>query len=85
MKTIQTRNLVCAIYFDRFGGAWVATGLDGQLTKIDREGNVLGAMGSRVQEAGTWGESSYLVMNSKGHIISGDTTRGRITVWTPDK
>ena len=33
----------------------------------------------------TWGESSYLVMNSKGQIISGDTTRGRITVWTPDK
>jgi hypothetical protein len=85
VKTIQTRNLVCAIYFDRFGGVWLATGLDGQLTKIDREGNVLGAMGSRGQEAGTWGESSYLVMNSKGHIISGDTTRGRITVWTPDK
>ena len=42
-------------------------------------------MGSRGQEAGTWGESSYLVMNSKGQIISGDTTRGRITVWTPDK
>jgi hypothetical protein len=85
VKTIQTRNLVCAIYFDRFGGVWVATGLDGQLTKVDREGNVLGAMGSRGQEAGTWGESSYLVMNSKGHIISGDTTRGRITVWTPDR
>jgi hypothetical protein len=85
VKTIQTRNLVCAIYFDRFGGVWLATGLDGQLTKIDRDGNVLGAMGSRGQEAGTWGESSYLVMNSKGHIISGDTTRGRITVWTPDK
>ena len=57
VKTIQTKNLVCAIYFDRFGGAWVATGLDGQLTKIDRDGNVLGAMGSRGQEAGTWGES----------------------------
>ena len=85
VKTIQTKNLVCAIYFDRFGGAWVATGLDGQLTKIDREGNVLGAMGSRGQDAGTWGESSYLVMNSKGVIYSGDTTRGRITMWTPDR
>ena len=78
------RSLRCAVH-RLFGGAWVATGLDGQLTKIDREGNVLGAMGSRGQEAGTCGESSYLVMNSKGQIISGDTTRGRITVWTPDK
>jgi hypothetical protein len=41
-------------------------------------------MGSRGQGEGTWGESSFLVMNSKGQIISGDTTRGRINIWTPD-
>jgi len=85
VKTIQMKNLVCSIYFDRFGGVWTGTGLDGQLLKIDRDANVIGAMGSRGQEAGTWGESSYLVMNSRGEIISGDTTRGRINVWTPDK
>ena len=85
VKTIQMKNLVCSIYFDRFGGVWTGTGLDGQLLKIDRDANVIGAMGSRGQEAGTWGESSYLVMDSKGNIYSGDTVRGRITKWTPDK
>jgi hypothetical protein len=85
VKTIQMKNLVCSIYFDRFGGVWTGTGLDGQLLKIDRDANVIGALGSRGQDAGTWGESSFLVMNSKGEIISGDTTRGRINVWTPNK
>ena len=85
VKTIQMKNLVCSIYFDRFGGVWTGTGLDGQLLKVDRDAKVLGAMGSRGQEPGTWGESSYLVMDSKGNIYSGDTVRGRITKWTPDK
>jgi hypothetical protein len=85
VKTIQMKNLVCSIYFDRFGGVWTGTGLDGQLLKIDRDANVIGAMGSRGQDAGTWGESSYLTMDSKGNIYSGDTTRGRITMWTPNK
>ena len=58
VKTIQMKNLVCSIYFDRFGGVWTGTGLDGQLLKIDRDANVLGAMGSRGQDAGTWGESA---------------------------
>jgi len=85
VKTIQMKNLVCSIYFDRFGGVWTGTGLDGQLLKIDRDANVIGVLGVRGNDVGTWGESSFLVMNSKGEIISGDTTRGRINVWTPNK
>jgi hypothetical protein len=85
VRTIQMKNLVCSIYFDRFGGVWTGTGLDGQLLKIDRDAKVIGVLGVRGSDVGTWGESSYLVMNSKGQIISGDTTRGRINVWTPNK
>jgi len=57
--------------------------LTGQLTKLDRDGNVIGVMGVLGNGDGSWGESSYLVMDSKGNIFSGDTTRGRITKWTP--
>ena len=85
LRTIQMKNLVCSIYFDRFGGVWSGTGLDGQLSKLDRDGNVIGMMGIPGNGDGTWGESSYLAMDSKGNIYSGDTTRGRITKWTPSK
>ena len=68
------KNLVCSIYFDRFGNVWAGTGLDGQLTKLDRDGNVIGAMGPGPGRGeGNWGESSYLTMDSKGNIFSGDT------------
>ncbi|MEP6714263.1 MAG: hypothetical protein ABJC09_01740 [Terriglobia bacterium] len=85
LRSIPMKNLVCSIYFDRFGGVWTGTGLDGQLTKVDRDGNVIGAVGVTGNGDGSWGESSYLVMDSKGNIFSGDTTRGRITKWTPSK
>jgi hypothetical protein len=83
LRTIQMKNLVCSIYFDRFGNVWSGTGLDGQLTKLDREANVIGAMGKAGRGDGQWGESSYLTMDSKGVIYSGDTVLPRITMWTP--
>jgi hypothetical protein len=84
VRTIQMKNLVCALYFDRFGGVWMGAGLDGQLLKLDRDANVIGAMGFSGNEVGGWGESSYLVMDSQGNIYSGDTVRPRITKWTPN-
>jgi hypothetical protein len=83
LRTIQMKNLVCSIYFDRFGGVWSGTGLDGQLLKIDRDANILGVMGTSGRGEGNWGESSYLTMDSKGVIYSGDTVMPRITMWTP--
>jgi hypothetical protein len=83
IRTIQMKNLVCSIYFDRFGNVWSGTGLDGQLTKLDRDGNVIGALGISGRGDGGWGESSYLTMDSKGNIYSGDTVMPRITEWTP--
>jgi len=84
LRSIPMKNLVCSIYFDRFGGVWSGTGLDGQLLKLDRDANIVGILGPGPGRGdGQWGESSYLTMDSKGVIYSGDTTNGRITMWTP--
>ena len=45
VRTIQMRNLTCALRFDPRGEPWLADGMDGQVLKIHREGNVLGAIG----------------------------------------
>ena len=36
VKTVQMRNLMCAVAFDPHGNLWVASGQDGQLLKSTR-------------------------------------------------
>jgi hypothetical protein len=82
IRTIQMRNLVCSLYFDPRGGLWMGSGLDGQLLKLDKDANVIGALGNGPGRGdGNWGESSYLTMDTKGNIYSGDTVLPRITEW----
>ncbi|MGC1269774.1 MAG: 6-bladed beta-propeller, partial [Croceibacterium sp.] len=45
IRTIQTRNLTCNVAFDKNGDLWIGSGGDGQFLKMDRNGNVLGAIG----------------------------------------
>jgi len=80
IKTIQMRNLVCALYVDPHNQLWMATGQDGQIFKIDWDGNVLGAIGNGPGRGeGQFVESSYMAMDSHGNLYTGDTSVGRIT------
>jgi hypothetical protein len=80
VKTIQMKNLMCAVAFDSHGGLWASTGRDGQLLKLDRDGHVLGAVG-RGSGIGTgqFIEATYMAWDKAGHIYSGDTSVGRVT------
>jgi sugar lactone lactonase YvrE len=80
VKTIQSTNLVCALYTDRQGQLWQATGQDGQLYKLDWDGNVLGVAGlGSGRGTGQFVESTYMGMDSKGNLWVGDTSVGRVT------
>ena len=80
LKTIQMRNLVCALYFDSRGNPWMATGQDGQFLKLDRNGKVLGAVGNGMGiGAGQFIEASYWVMDRQDNLYAGDTSVGRVT------
>src|SRR5262249_47813929 len=46
LRTMQTQNLICALYFDRTGQLWMGTGHDGQILKLDKDANVIGAIGT---------------------------------------
>jgi len=84
VKTIQMRNLVCALYVDPRGQLWMATGQDGQIFKIDWDGNVLGAIGNGPGRGeGQFVESTYMAMDSHGHLYVGDTSVPRITELVP--
>jgi len=83
IKTMQMRNLVCALYFDSHGNPWMATGQDGQFVKLDRNGRVLGAIGNGMGIGhGEFIEASYWVMDKQDNLYAGDTSVGRITKMT---
>ncbi|HJZ78898.1 MAG TPA: hypothetical protein VKD91_01090 [Pyrinomonadaceae bacterium] len=80
LKTMQMRNLVCALQFDSHGNPWMASGQDGQFLKLDRNGRVLGAIGNGMGiEAGQFIEASYWVFDKQDNLYAGDTSVGRVT------
>jgi outer membrane protein assembly factor BamB len=80
LRTMQMRNLVCALYFDSHGEPWMASGQDGQFLKLDRNGKVLGAVGNGMGIGpGQFIEASYWVMDKDDNLYAGDTSVGRVT------
>jgi sugar lactone lactonase YvrE len=80
VKTISMRNLVCAINFDSHNTPWISSGNDGQMLKLDRDGNVLGAIGNgRGTGPGQFMETDFMALDKNGNVYSGDTTVARIT------
>ena len=80
LKTLQMRNLPCALNFDSNGQPWIASGQDGQFLKLDRNGKVLGAIGNGMGIGpGQFIEASYWVMDKDDNLYAGDTAVGRIT------
>jgi sugar lactone lactonase YvrE len=81
VRTIQMRNLTCALYVDPHKQLWLATGQDGQIFKIDWDGNVHGAIGNGPGTGeGQFTESTYMAMDAQGNLYAGDTGAARITM-----
>ena len=84
LRTLQMRNLTCDIVFDPKGNPWVATGQDGQIIKIDRNGKVLGAIGGGMGiEPGQFSEAGFFGFDKAGIIYAGDTGIPRVAKITP--
>jgi hypothetical protein len=65
---------------------WVSSGQDGQLLKLDRTGKVLGAIGNGAgRRPGQAIETTYMAWDSHGNVYTGDTSVGRVTMWTLPK
>jgi hypothetical protein len=80
VRTLQMRNLVCALYFDSHGEPWMATGQDGQFLKLNRDGQVLAAIGNGMGiGTGQFIEAGYWAMDKQDNLYAGDTSVGRVT------
>ena len=86
VKTMQMRNLVCALYVDPHKQLWMASGQDGQVFKLDWDGKILGAMGNgQGRGEGQFVESTYMGMDLRGDLFVGDTSVGRVTQFVAPK
>ncbi len=80
LKTLQERNLACALNFDPQGNPWMASGQDGQFLKLDRNGKVLAAIGNGMGIGpGQFIEASYWSFDNSGNLYAGDTSVSRVT------
>ena len=81
VKTLQMRNLTCAIAFDAQGQMWVATGQDGQVVQVDTaDGHVIAAIGNGPGKGdGQFGEANFLTWDKAGNMYAGDTEIPRVT------
>jgi DNA-binding beta-propeller fold protein YncE len=86
LRSIQVRNLVCALHFDNhpgphFGELYLGTGMDGQVIRIDRDGNTLEVAGGNRKggEEGQFNEATNMDSDSKGNLVVADTQEPRAT------
>jgi streptogramin lyase len=80
LKTLQMRNLTCALVFDPNGQLWMGSGQDGQYLKLDRDGHVVGAIGAGMGIGpGQFIEAGYFAVDKRGDVYAGDTSVGRVT------
>src|SRR5258708_33310073 len=79
VKTLQMKNLVCALNFDHKGDPWMASGQDGQFWKLNHDGKVLGAVGNGMcVGTGQFTEARYWVIDPRANLLAGDTSRDRV-------
>lgn len=70
--------MVCAIYLHEDGYMYITTGFDGELAKVDMEGNVLGAIGSPGTGNGQFGEAHALTVDAQGNAYIADVINRRV-------
>ncbi|MEQ8955576.1 MAG: hypothetical protein RL120_15705, partial [Gammaproteobacteria bacterium] len=70
--------MVCAMYLHNDGYMYITTGFDGEIAKVDMDGNVLGAIGSPGQENGQFGEAHALTLDEHDNIYVGDVILRRV-------
>jgi sugar lactone lactonase YvrE len=84
IRTIQTPNLICGFYFDPHGQLWASTGGDGQIVRLDRDGQIAGTAGEGPgRGSGQFAESNYIAMDKRGNLYVGDTSVTRVTEMVP--
>lgn len=70
--------MACSIYLHDDGFMYMTSGFDGELAKLDMEGNIIGSIGTPGSENGQFGEGHGLTVDANGNIYVADVVNRRI-------
>lgn len=70
--------MVCALFLHDDGYLYITTGFDGELARVDMEGNVLGSIGSPGTGNGQFGEAHALTLDAAGNAWIADVINRRV-------
>ncbi len=73
--------MVCAMFLHSDGNMYITTGFDGELAKVDMDGNVLGSIGSPGTGNGQFGEAHALTLDSEDNAYISDVILNRIQTF----
>tara|TARA_R110000824_G_scaffold315042_1_gene501999 strand:+ start:21994 stop:22956 length:963 start_codon:yes stop_codon:yes gene_type:complete len=77
-------TLVCALYLHDDGFLYMTTGFDGELAKLDLNGEILGAIGRPGSANGEFGEAHGLVVDADGNVFVSDVLNRRVQKFQRD-
>ena len=83
VKTIQMPVYVCSFYVAKNGQLYMLSGWDGQILKMDWEGQILAATGKPGRGLNQYGEAESMAINSKGEIFVADKVNDYVQKLIP--
>jgi streptogramin lyase len=81
VRDFQMPTQMCGLAFDRAGTLWAATGFDGQVMTIGRDGRVLGFAGKAGTGPGEMSEAHMLAVAPNGDVYVTDTGGRKIVTF----
>jgi DNA-binding beta-propeller fold protein YncE len=76
LKEWKFAGLPCGLYLGADQQMYLASGFAGQILKLDKNGNAVGANGQPGKGLGEFGEAHYLTISPEGEIYVADTVNG---------
>ncbi|MDC1436829.1 peptidyl-alpha-hydroxyglycine alpha-amidating lyase family protein [Gammaproteobacteria bacterium] len=76
--------MACALYLHDDGFMYMTTGFDGEIAKVDLEGNVIGSLGRPGLENGQFGEGHFLALDKSHNIFIADVVNRRVQLYRKD-
>jgi 6-bladed beta-propeller/NHL repeat len=76
--------MVCALHLHKDGFMYMTSGFDGEWAKLDKDGKVLGSLGSPGKGIGQFGEAHFLTLDQQNDVYIADVSNRRVQIYRHD-
>lgn len=73
--------MVCALFLNSDGHLYITSGFDGEWAKLDKDGSLIGSLGSPGKANGQFGEAHFLTMDKDDNVYVADVSNRRVQLY----